>query len=195
MSQQLVENIKARLVAQGVDLSGPCGAFKVTLRVAWALRAQGFGLLAKGGTNCGGFSTDAVILPDGTHYDVLTDAGGGNGPIWHLVTLEGTDLPYKRPEDYRPAIDPLDGETPDPAPVPIPQPPADLSVILDRLAALDAKMADQMTALEATVIAVVGDLESHVRAEAQAIRKKQDRRYAGNTKAFGGRVELTPQEP
>src|SRR5688572_15243198 len=42
-----VAAVKERLRADGVDLIGPCGAFAITKRVAWGLRATGAGLLSK----------------------------------------------------------------------------------------------------------------------------------------------------
>ena len=80
-----VAAVKAQLQAQGVDLSGPCGAFAITKRVAWGLRHQGCGLLSKpGGNNCEGFATDIVMFKDqgGQIIDILGDGGGANAPQW-----------------------------------------------------------------------------------------------------------------
>src|SRR6185436_18169417 len=41
----VVQAVKADLVARGVNISGPCGAFQITGRVAWILRNEGWGLL------------------------------------------------------------------------------------------------------------------------------------------------------
>ena len=38
--QSVVAAVKADLVARGVDLSGDCGAFAITSRVAWTLRSR-----------------------------------------------------------------------------------------------------------------------------------------------------------
>lgn len=113
--QSLVESVKAELVARGVPLAGPCGAFEITKRVAWRLRATGAGLIAKtaGQNNCQLFGTDIVMYPDGRIVDMLIGGGdgdgitGGNGPGWD------TGKPPVDPSLYRPAIDPGDG-----APVP-----------------------------------------------------------------------------
>ena len=43
----IVRSVKADLVARGVDISGPCGAFQITGRVAYILRDEGWGLLHK----------------------------------------------------------------------------------------------------------------------------------------------------
>lgn len=123
MSLELVAQIKTDLQARGVNLLGPCGAFEITKRVAWALRAQGYGLIAKGGNNCQGFAVGAVILPTGLHFDILGDDGASNTPQWNRVNLDNGE-PYLRPDDYRLAIDPGDALPPD-APAP-PDPPAEL---------------------------------------------------------------------
>jgi hypothetical protein len=84
-SSEYVAAIKAQLQAQGVSLTGPCGAFEVTKRVAWGLRAQGVGLLSKpGGNNCNGYATDYLVLPNGDGVDILSDGGGNNGPQWSV---------------------------------------------------------------------------------------------------------------
>jgi hypothetical protein len=83
-----VAAIKAQLKAQGVDLSGPCGAFAITKRVAWGLRHLGCGLLSKpSGNNCEGFATDIVMFKDqgGQIIDVLGDGGNSNTPLWTVT--------------------------------------------------------------------------------------------------------------
>ena len=95
-----VAEVKARLQARGVDLTGPCGAFAITKRVAWGLRATGAGLLSKpSGNNCDGFAVDIVAFPTGMIVDILGDAGNGNTPLWN--TGEPVDAAR-----YRPAVDP-----------------------------------------------------------------------------------------
>ena len=97
-----VAEVKAQLQARGVDLTGPCGAFAITKRVAWGLRATGAGLLSKpSGNNCDGFAVDIVAFPTGLIVDILGDAGNGNTPLWN--TGEPVDAAR-----YRPAIDPGD---------------------------------------------------------------------------------------
>ena len=92
--------MKAQLQARGVDLTGPCGAFAITKRVAWGLRATGAGLLSKpSGNNCDGFAVDIVAFPTGLIVDILGDAGNANTPLWN--TGEPVD-----PARYRPAVDP-----------------------------------------------------------------------------------------
>lgn len=76
---------KAKLDLQkaGVDLSGPCGAFKIVQLAVWRATDDS-GLLAKpSGNNCQGFATDIVAYPDGSIYDVLIDGGGANTPTWN----------------------------------------------------------------------------------------------------------------
>jgi hypothetical protein len=81
--------VKAELVARGVDLSGPCGAFEITGRVAYALRGEGWGLVVKSSAQNGcsvpgheRYAVDAVMKPDGTTIDLLVNAETENRPAW-----------------------------------------------------------------------------------------------------------------
>lgn len=116
---ELVSAVKNDLVAQGVNLAGPCGAFEITKRVAWALRAQGVGLLDKSaGNNCHGYAVDYVVFPDGSGRDILGDGGGDNVPEWDA---EPNEPPGTFAGRWRAPIDPAEGPitgTPVPPPVP-----------------------------------------------------------------------------
>ena len=125
MSMELVRSIKAELEGRGVSLAGPCGAFEITKRVAWALRGQGAGLHHKpAGNNCQGFSVDFIIL-NNRAIDILRDAGGENGPAF---------------DDHGPAAEGAWRAPFDPAGVSSGQPPppagSDLGVVIGRLDAL-----------------------------------------------------------
>lgn len=115
----VVARIKSELEARGVSLVGPCGAFEIVKRVAWELRGEGAGLLAKpSGNNCQGFATDIICYPDGRVFDILVSGGGeedanknpipgtGNGPVWNPAG-NGFLNPDER-DRFRPAIDPGD---------------------------------------------------------------------------------------
>lgn len=97
-----VAAVKAQLLAEGRDLSGPCGAFAITKRVAWGLRSAGAGLLSKpSGNNCEGYATDIVMFRDagGDIVDILGDGGNANVPNWNVSdTVE--------PSRWRPAVEP-----------------------------------------------------------------------------------------
>lgn len=105
-SASLVQSVKDGLIARGAPLSGACGAFSITKRVAWALRASGGGLLSKpSGNNCEGYSTDIVAFKGvgvTRIFDMLIDGGGTNGPTWS----EGT--PIAGLDRWRAAVDPGD---------------------------------------------------------------------------------------
>lgn len=91
MNATYVAAVKAQLEAQGVNLSGPCGAFEITKHVAWGLRTQGIGLLSKPtGNNCQSYSTDYLVAGNGDGIDILSDAGGTNGPQWDVQPGEFT---------------------------------------------------------------------------------------------------------
>jgi hypothetical protein len=112
MSQEVVAAVKQELQQRGVDLSGPDGAFKITSRVAWRLRANGVGLLEKSsGNNSRGFAVDIVCFRDGRQVDMLRDGGGENGPQWNV-------LEFVTPDRWRAPLDPQDeqpsGQTPTP---------------------------------------------------------------------------------
>lgn len=82
-----VVDAKAELVALGEDLSGSCGAFKITRKVAQMLAPSepDSGLLDKPtGNNCMGYAVDIICYNDGIIYDILGDAGGANDPQWNF---------------------------------------------------------------------------------------------------------------
>lgn len=149
MSLEIVRQTKAALEAAGEDLSGPCGAWKITQRVAWALRDSGAGLHHKpGGNNCQGYSVDVVIWPDGHYFDDLIDAGGANVPSWQ---------PHQGDAQFwRPPVDPGDVPAPPDPPDPPPDPPdppvpPDLEPILTRLDLLEEinqALIERLTRLE-----------------------------------------------
>jgi len=95
-SAQLVADIKAGLVARGISLSGACGAFEITKRVAWALKSGGGGLLEKlTGNKCQDRSVDIVAFQgvgETRIFDMLIDGGAANGPTWS----EGTPVAANR---------------------------------------------------------------------------------------------------
>lgn len=84
----VVAAVIADLIAHGVDLSGPCGSWAVTNEVVKWLRPSepDIGLIAKGGNNCNGYSTDAIMYKDGVVFDILSDAENapptGADPQW-----------------------------------------------------------------------------------------------------------------
>jgi hypothetical protein len=81
------------------------GAFEVTKRVAWLLRASGGGLLIKnGGENIvswkgRSFAAARICFPDGHIWKVLSDVPTTNGPSWQDNDFVDRSL-------YVPAIDP-----------------------------------------------------------------------------------------
>jgi hypothetical protein len=133
--RDIVARVKAGLEARGISLAGPCGAFEITKRVAWQLRAEGAGLLDKpGGNNCQGYSVDYVVYQDGRGADMLGDAGGANEPRWS----EEVDPAFV--SRWRPAMDPGDnGEPPHPSPT-LEAVAAKVDVIAANLASLDRKL-------------------------------------------------------
>ncbi len=96
-----VAEAKAALIANNVDLTGPCGAFAITNQAAKKI-GGGAGLRWKGGgNNCQGYATDIIEFPDGYIYDVLGDGGGANNPSWDPTGCPNASI---CPSDYRPAL-------------------------------------------------------------------------------------------
>lgn len=185
MSQALVEQVKAQLVAQGMNLSGPCGAFAITKRVAWALRATGAGLLAKPtGNNCDGYATDIICYPDGRIRDILGDGGGANTPQWPDGELEIVD-----PSRYLAAIDPGDTPIPTPEPVPTPLPtPTPLPPVVD-LSPVLAKLEQMRTEAQERDDDLLQAFKLTLEKLAE-VYNRQDRALSG---ALGLKLRLTPE--
>lgn len=122
----LVASVKADLVARGVQLEGPCGAFEITHRVAWALRFTGARLVEKtSGNNCRAFAVDLVGFSDGSYVDMLIDSGGANEPTWNVkpdqLDLGKLVTPFD-PGDAAPAPAPAPTDPRDNTPPPAPDP-------------------------------------------------------------------------
>lgn len=132
-----VAAVRADLVARNVDLQGACGAFAITGRVAYQLRAEGWGLIAKnpGQNGCsingGRYAVDALQKTDGSAIDLLINAETENTPAWQVTGSTS-------PDNWR-APFAMDSDTPVPPtpPVPpVPPTPTDPTIAL-RLKALE----------------------------------------------------------
>ncbi len=149
-----VQAIKNQLVSQGVSLSGPCGAFAITGRVAWALKNEGWGLIAKnpGQNGCdtdrGRFAVDAIVRADGTEWvDLLINSETENTPAWQshpASSAAGWTAPFQlddTPPDIPPTTDP-------------PTTSAEHDAIIDLMGDLQAQMADFRKWAEQEIAAV-----------------------------------------
>lgn len=97
-SATYVAAVKTQLISEGVDISGACGAFQITKRVAWGLKDSGAGLLSKpSGNNCEGYATDIVIYQDGRAFDILGDGGGANIPNWQSTDVDDPSGRWRPP--------------------------------------------------------------------------------------------------
>jgi hypothetical protein len=144
--RSVVADAITELRAAGVDLSGPCGALRITNLVAfrrhYALlhKAGGFRAVLKADGSClsgeqsndpEGFATDYLIDPrTGVGYDLLGDAGGANTPQW-AGPEDAADMVARNFANFREPFDPsgyLHAPTPVPVPpvvyLPAPAPPA-----------------------------------------------------------------------
>lgn len=166
----VVAAAKADLQAHNVDISGSCGALKVTNYVAFrqhyallhkaggyraVLRADGSCLTGEQSNDPEGFATDYVIdLSTFYGFDILHDAGGSNGPGWDGPE-NAPDMVARNRANYRLPFDPstyMGGVAPPLPPVvlpPVVQPPpiittqvCDLSNVLAAIAAVNTNVAE-----------------------------------------------------
>lgn len=138
----VVAVVKQVLEDRGVDLSGPEGAFEITKRVAWMLRDDGAGLLAKSaGNNAHGFAVDIIAYQTGGYVDCLIDAGGVNTPAWQMHS----DL--VDPSRWRPASDPGDVPAPPAPPVDPPVPLPGVPLTIDALFAKFREIVDPVVSV------------------------------------------------
>lgn len=180
---KIVEKAKADLVAAGADLSGPCGAFRITNLVAWRLRpAYGF-LVKKGGnraivledgrcvtefeSNAPGYATDYLINATTKYgYDILSDGGTANGPQDFNDPETAADMVarnkdnFAEPFDWAIVVDPTDPVDPDPT-----DPPLDL---LARVKPIDKALSDAIDVIN-TIIEHVKALEEAHGPDDQAV--------------------------
>jgi hypothetical protein len=173
MATEDVAQVKQALLAQGENLDGPCGAFKITSTVAWRLRGQGWGLIASTGNGCpegphGNCRTDTLMLKDGSVIDCLQKAENNEGMVYPAVPQDSYNIPTwsptgpQPPENWREPYDPgiLEdggsssggGDTGGGG--------ADTQTILDAIAASQQAVCDHVTAeADRTIQAVLDDLK------------------------------------
>jgi hypothetical protein len=168
MSKQLVEQVKAALVARGQKWETNEDAFQITGRVAWLLRGEGAMLISKqpgqNGANtfwAGRVSHDAIAFPTGWK-DVLVSAGpelNVNGPAWDPTGSSTARLIEPFDLDAGVVVPPV--VVPPVVPVP-PAPPTDPAQ-LDRLEAAVAALHrrfDDLMALPAPTYDVPYDIKA-----------------------------------
>lgn len=193
-------DIVERIKNEGGDFSTPDGMLAVLLRIIGALpREERGGLLRKdAGENIAWYaprqcnvSISRVCYPDGQIYKVFTDAGPGgtNGPAWN-------DDGFVEVSRYLEIV----STQPIPEPVPVPTPchcdMAAMQAALDAVRASVIALGQELDQLDKDIEQRDDDLFAafaSLTTLLQDIHARQDRRYTGNTKAFGGRLELTPQ--
>jgi hypothetical protein len=151
---EVVSAVKNDLVARGVSLVGPCGAFEITKRVAWVLKAQGIGLLSKPqGNNCQGYSVDFLTRQDGSGLDILGDGGGDNTPTWH-----DAEPPGALSGRWREPFDPGDGAIVVPPVVTPPGLPTGIEEHLkniDNILQFDAQVLSKLIENDAAILAAI----------------------------------------
>ena len=159
--QAIVEQVKTQLVAQGVNVTGACGAFRITNEVAKIAgvkllhKAGGYRAVPQADGTCldgdhsalaDGYATDYVIdlRQGGVGFDILGDGGGANVPQWSGPETD-PGLVARNLQNWR---DPIATPALGPS-VPIPStnvpivgtPPAlDLSEVVYKLRTLEAEL-------------------------------------------------------
>lgn len=153
---ETVRQVKTALQSQGAALGGACGAFAITGRVAYALRAEGWGLIAKnpGQNGCdtpqGRFAVDALLKQDGSVFvDLLINSETDNTPAWQVAPAGGPGG-WVAPFPMDPIVVPPDG----PGPGDPPGTSAEHDVIIDLMGDLQAQMADFRKWAEIEIAAV-----------------------------------------
>jgi hypothetical protein len=196
-----VAQAKAELQRNHVDLSGACGAAKITNLVAWNLRPQ-YGLLGKlggyravlrpdGSCESGGAPTDSTreagvasdyLIERGTWqgYDLLEDAGGRSGPRWAHDVNEKTGLAdpvflARNANNYIEPIDPAAYMGTPPAPPVVVPPPV---VVTPGQPPAPPQVFDA-AALSAQIAQLQLSLDTHVRGLGEAIASVNDNVSAG----------------
>lgn len=99
MSQQIVAQAKADLLAAGRDLSGTDGAFLIVMEAASRIPSAGVVDKPQGNHAAfegGSYSVDGIMFQDGRFFDCLGDGGGANTPQWN----QGDNIDASR---WRPA--------------------------------------------------------------------------------------------
>ena len=174
-----VRAVKAR-ISPTIDLThgpGECGRFEVTKRVAWELRAEGAGFLAKTGaqnkcnerntTESPGYGVDILMYTDGTVVDILGGGSEGpNTPLWLILS----PAPLS---SWRPPFDPGDDSLPPPLPPPIPptpDPPPPPIPVVDLLKAITDVRID-LIRVETKIDTITESLEAH-RAASRSLRDR-----------------------
>lgn len=173
----VVASKKAILLSRGEDLSGPCGAFKITREVAAdpSIRAEGWGLVHSTGNGCqiagDVYRADTLMQPNGFTVDLLTRSESDNGntsnnatfniPAWDQ-TGDQLAINWRAPLASNigpaPVPQPLPTPTPTPQPSPVPTPVLDLSGVYERFRASDDAHERQYLDLSHRIDAVSGQV-------------------------------------
>jgi hypothetical protein len=147
MSLEIVQKVRDKLYPGNQPLNDRVKAFQITKHVAWTLRDRGWMLVkAKPGSlnNVEGFTGDIIAKDDGFHVDILEDGEGKAFAAWqehHDQAEKDAIRPRVVPPIRMPA---LFGDAEAPAP---PQ-SANLTPILDAIAALRTQHDEKSAALE-----------------------------------------------
>lgn len=150
--QALVAQIKAEVIAQGIDIAhgpGECGRFEITKRVVKALEHEGFGHIAKFAAQNGcsatnttsepKYAVDAGMYRDGTGVDFLCGSPTGpNTPCWNVIANPINPSLWRAPV--------FQGNVPPPPPPPTP-PPVEIEPRVEALERWADELVDEIQRL------------------------------------------------
>lgn len=210
MSVTVVQSVKAELLAHPrpdvpANLAGPCGAFAITCRVAWALRSDGWGLVASQGNGCSQFGanyrTDTLMKRDGSCKDILikseSDNGNTSNPANFNIPSFGDTGPQD-PTNWRAPFNADAGAVDPPVDPPVNPPvtpPGDNSDVIEWLEGFEQRAAAQLQHLEALIKQTDDANERRYRALAAQLNSLSEQisvlTLSGRVPAFGGNVTLT----
>jgi hypothetical protein len=162
-NRDVVAQAKAELLSRNVDVTGACGAFRITALVAYKLRPT-YGFLIKQGGNRAivredgscvngdnpgpGYATDYLIdSRTGFGYDILSDGGSANGPQWGEPETDA-EMVHRNLGNFEPAFAWVGVTTGGPDNPP-PPPPADTTL---------AKRVEAIENFDAVVVAKYNEL-------------------------------------
>lgn len=112
--QSVVEAVRVDVVQRGIVISGPCGAFEITSRVAWTLRDAGWGLLggkspAQNGCTVGPERYAVDVIQNrvtGCTIDILVNSETENRPAWQQLHCNLPSIEWRAPFEQDTPIEP-----------------------------------------------------------------------------------------
>lgn len=151
-----VAAVKREVLARGISTANACGAFEITRRVAWAVAAEGWGLVHSDANGCvfqgEKYRADALMQRNGLTIDMLghseSDEGDTSNPNNYNIPQWGGTGPQPG-GNWREPMNPMDpGPVTPPVTPPGPPPPVVVVPPSIDLSTVYAKLAEQYAAIQ-----------------------------------------------